>query len=58
MSKRLDIILFGATGIAGKHTVPYLHQFAKSAKYSFKWGIAGRSKQKLNNVLSETAKRI
>ncbi|KAF2898902.1 hypothetical protein ILUMI_07271 [Ignelater luminosus] len=57
MSERLDIILFGATGITGKNTVPYLYKFA-SAKNSLKWGIAGRSKQKLTDVLSEAARRV
>ncbi|KAF2904989.1 hypothetical protein ILUMI_01191, partial [Ignelater luminosus] len=57
MSERLDIILFGATGITGKTTIPYLYKFA-AEKNSLKWGIAGRSKQKLKDVLSETAKII
>ncbi|KAF2886884.1 hypothetical protein ILUMI_19287, partial [Ignelater luminosus] len=57
MSERLDIILFGATGFTGKHTAPYLYKFA-SVKNSLKWGIAGRSKQKLKDVLRETAKII
>ncbi|KAF2884283.1 hypothetical protein ILUMI_21875 [Ignelater luminosus] len=58
MGERLDIIVFGATGVTGKYTLPYVYKFAKSAKGPMTWGIAGRSKQKLKDVLNETAKRI
>ncbi|KAI4457743.1 hypothetical protein MML48_7g00001751 [Holotrichia oblita] len=52
-TERLDIILFGATGFAGKRTIPYLTMLLKSENLSLTWGIAGRSEQKLKNTLLE-----
>lgn len=47
-----DIILFGATGYTGTRIARYLHE--KGTKY--RWAIAGRSQQKLANLLSELVK--
>jgi len=49
MERQLDVIIFGATGFTGKYTV--LH--AIKILSNFKWGIAGRDQQKLEDVLKE-----
>lgn len=48
MSK-LDIVVFGATGYTGKFVVRELALISEREK--LKWAIAGRSKQKLDQVL-------
>ncbi|KAK4879389.1 hypothetical protein RN001_007535 [Aquatica leii] len=53
MSIRLDIILFGATGLTGKNCIKYLDKFTKLHGRDLSWGIAGRSKVKLMHVLEE-----
>ena len=47
---RLDIVIFGATGYTGKFVVRELANAFR--KEDFTWGIAGRSKEKLNDVLN------
>lgn len=49
MTRELDVIIFGASGFTGKYTV--LH--AVKLLSDLKWGIAGRSQQKLESVLKE-----
>lgn len=49
MSEKLDIIIFGASGFTGKYTVFE----AVSVLQNYRWGIAGRSQEKLENVLQE-----
>uniref|UniRef100_W8BMR7 Saccharopine dehydrogenase-like oxidoreductase n=1 Tax=Ceratitis capitata TaxID=7213 RepID=W8BMR7_CERCA len=51
--KRLDIIIFGATGCAGRFTV----MEAVRVLRSFSWGIAGRNKQKMNELLQDVGFR-
>jgi short subunit dehydrogenase-like uncharacterized protein len=46
--KKFDLILFGATGFTGKQTLLHLAQWVPA---KFKWGIAGRSRDKLNALL-------
>lgn len=46
---RLDVIIFGASGFTGKYTV---YQSVNILK-GLKWGVAGRSKEKLEDVLKE-----
>lgn len=46
-TSRLDVIIFGASGFTGKYTVFE----AISVLKDLRWGIAGRSRQKLENVL-------
>lgn len=58
MADRLDIILFGASGFTGKHTIPYVHKFSRSDGRSLSWGIAGRSKRKLTDTLKEVSKKL
>uniref|UniRef100_A0A182J806 Uncharacterized protein n=1 Tax=Anopheles atroparvus TaxID=41427 RepID=A0A182J806_ANOAO len=49
MARKLDVIIFGATGFTGKYTV------LESIKLltGMRWGIAGRSQNKLQGVLKE-----
>lgn len=46
---RLNIIIFGASGFTGKIVVKELAALTRHE--SFSWGIAGRSKSKLNHIL-------
>ena len=51
---RLDIVIFGATGYTGKFVVRELANAFKNE--NFTWGIAGRSQQKLSDVLDSISK--
>ena len=51
--KQFDIIIWGATSFTGKLVVEYL--FKKFASNKIKWAIAGRNKEKLENVRSKVA---
>jgi short subunit dehydrogenase-like uncharacterized protein len=53
---RKDIIIFGATGYTGKVAVEELVNLAK-AKGNLTWGIAGRNKSKLEEVLADVSKK-
>ncbi|XP_034664023.1 saccharopine dehydrogenase-like oxidoreductase [Drosophila subobscura] len=48
-AKKLDAIIFGATGFTGKYTVLE----AVSVLKGLSWGIAGRNQEKLQSVLKE-----
>ncbi|CAO1431078.1 unnamed protein product [Diamesa tonsa] len=48
-SDRLDVIIFGASGFTGKYTVFQAIEVLKDLK----WGVAGRNKEKLEQVLKE-----
>lgn len=50
--KEFDIIIFGATGFTGKYVVEYV---AKISKDQLKWAVAGRSANKLAEVLAEVS---
>ncbi|XP_054745967.1 saccharopine dehydrogenase-like oxidoreductase [Anastrepha obliqua] len=47
--RRLDVIIFGATGCAGRFTV----REAVRALKSYSWGVAGRNKQKMRDLLQD-----
>lgn len=49
-SNRLDLIIFGATGFTGQHAVKELIGLMKE-RPSLSWGISGRSKPKLEELL-------
>ncbi|XP_067625542.1 saccharopine dehydrogenase-like oxidoreductase [Eurosta solidaginis] len=49
MSEKLDVIIFGASGFTGKYTVFE----AVNVLQNYRWGIAGRSQTKLENVLKD-----
>lgn len=53
MERPLDIVIFGATGFTGKYTILN----AVKLLTDFKWGIAGRSQQKLEDVLKEMGEK-
>jgi short subunit dehydrogenase-like uncharacterized protein len=52
---KLDIIIFGATGFTGKAAVYEILELAKEKGIT--WGISGRSKDKLDDVLKEVAEK-
>ena len=47
-AKKLDLVLFGATGFTGTQTLKHLAQYVPTG---FKWAIAGRSREKLDALL-------
>lgn len=47
--RNLDVIIFGATGFTGKYTV----YEAVSVLKDLRWGIAGRNREKLQQVLKD-----
>uniref|UniRef100_A0A1L8ECP0 Putative conserved plasma membrane protein n=1 Tax=Haematobia irritans TaxID=7368 RepID=A0A1L8ECP0_HAEIR len=49
MTDRLDVIIFGASGFTGKYTVFE----AVTVLSDLKWGIAGRNRKKLEDVISD-----
>jgi len=53
MSNRLDILIFGATGYTGQYLVEEMAR--KAQQFGIKWGIAGRTKNKLNDVLQQAS---
>lgn len=58
MANRLDIIIFGASGFTGKHTIPYVYKLAQTEGRSLSWGVAGRSEEKLKTILQEIGKNL
>ncbi|XP_058812202.1 saccharopine dehydrogenase-like oxidoreductase [Topomyia yanbarensis] len=51
--RQLDVIIFGASGFTGKYTI---YEGIKVLA-GLKWGIAGRSRDKLTKVLQEVEKK-
>ncbi|XP_058058103.1 saccharopine dehydrogenase-like oxidoreductase isoform X2 [Anopheles bellator] len=51
--EKLDVIIFGASGFTGKYTI---YEGIKLLD-GLKWGIAGRSREKLRQVLGEVEKK-
>ena len=51
MASRLDFIIFGATGFTGQYSVEELIRL--SAERPVSWGVAGRSKSKLEGLLKK-----
>ncbi|XP_058062946.1 saccharopine dehydrogenase-like oxidoreductase [Anopheles bellator] len=49
MARKLDVVIFGASGFTGKYTV--LESIKLLA--NLRWGIAGRSQSKLQEILKE-----
>jgi short subunit dehydrogenase-like uncharacterized protein len=54
MARDLDVVVFGATGFAGRLVAEYLAD--KYADGSLKWAMAGRSARKLAEVRDEIAR--
>ena len=53
MSKRLDVLIFGATGYTGQYVIEEMAR--KGKDFGFKWGIAGRTTSKLAQVLEQAS---
>jgi len=52
---KMDVIIFGATGFTGKIAVYEIVKLAKEK--SITWGISGRNRNKLDNVLKEVEEK-
>jgi short subunit dehydrogenase-like uncharacterized protein len=52
---KLDIIIFGATGFTGKAVTYEMVKLAKEKGVT--WGISGRTRNKLDDVLKEVAEK-
>ena len=50
-SNRLDVVIFGATGYTGQYVVEEMAR--KGKQFGFKWGVAGRTVDKLKQVLQQ-----
>jgi short subunit dehydrogenase-like uncharacterized protein len=53
---RLDLIVFGASGFTGKYAILEVNKLAIE-KGGLKWGISGRNKSKLEDVLREMGQK-
>lgn len=53
--RQFSIVVFGASGFTGQFVV---REVARNCKGKFKWAVAGRSKDKLEKVLQETADEL
>lgn len=53
--RQFSIVVFGASGFTGQFVV---REVARNCKGKFKWAVAGRSKDKLEKVLQETASEL
>ena len=51
MARKIDIVVFGATGFTGKFVVEELHKYVQKTK-QFSWAIAGRSESKLKQLIA------
>jgi short subunit dehydrogenase-like uncharacterized protein len=51
MARDLSVVVFGATGIAGRGVAAYLEERAKTN--GFKWAAAGRDPEKVSRILGE-----
>ncbi|ERL95526.1 saccharopine dehydrogenase-like oxidoreductase [Dendroctonus ponderosae] len=58
MTERLDILILGATGFTGSHCIPYIAKLSKENGRNLSWGVAGRSEEKLKNVLKEYGDKL
>lgn len=56
MVKTIDIVVLGATGYTGKCVVKMLATLTKEEYYDITWAIAGRSKEKLQDLATELCK--
>jgi short subunit dehydrogenase-like uncharacterized protein len=50
---RLDVLIFGATGYTGQYVIEEMARKAK--KFGFQWGVAGRTVEKLKQVLQQAS---
>jgi len=54
----LDIIVFGATGFTGQYVTKYIAKNGEPKRSALKWGIAGRSKDKLQELIARLSKEL
>lgn len=55
-AQKLDIVLYGATGVTGKYV---LEEFFKSPHAGrFRFGVAGRNESKLRKALDEVSQLV
>ncbi len=50
---RLDVLIFGATGYTGQYVIEEMARKAK--QFGFRWGVAGRTVEKLKQVLQQAS---
>jgi short subunit dehydrogenase-like uncharacterized protein len=50
---RLDVLIFGATGYTGQYVIEEMAR--KGKQLGFKWGVAGRTVDKLKQVLQQAS---
>lgn len=62
MSKVFDLTVFGATGLTGKQIVRHVFELSVNQptffKPGFQWAIAGRSRDKLEEIVQEMLDRF
>lgn len=51
--KFFDIILFGVTGLVGRHGMRYLFEIISQKKLDIIWGVAGRNDEKIRTLLQK-----
>ncbi|XP_045464631.1 saccharopine dehydrogenase-like oxidoreductase [Harmonia axyridis] len=51
--RKLDVILFGVTGLVGRYGVNFFHELTSKRGLQIKWGIAGRNENKVRKVLQK-----
>ena len=56
MSKDYDLVIFGASGFTGQYVVEELARTVDE-EGGLKWAVAGRSMQKIQNVMVEAQKQ-
>ena len=54
---RLDLVILGASGYTGKFLVKELARLPED-EGNVKWGVAGRSRQKLLDLLSQVSSEL
>jgi short subunit dehydrogenase-like uncharacterized protein len=50
---RLDVLIFGATGYTGQYVIEEMAR--KGKQFGFKWGVAGRTIDKLKQGLQQAS---
>ena len=55
MSRTFDVVIFGASGFTGQFVV---QEFAKQNTQNLGWAVAGRNKEKLQQVLQQASEEL
>lgn len=48
----------GATGFTGLNCIPHIHNLTKYDGHNYTWGVAGRSENKLKQVLRQMEEKL